>query len=60
MKTLRQLPRPLFPADTAGKIRSLAIFRNTPKRSDVPAMVLAGPARALPSGEIDHAAAVTG
>lgn len=43
MKILLTLPRPLFPADTGGKIRSLNIFRGLAKRAEIHAVSLADP-----------------
>jgi polysaccharide biosynthesis protein PslH len=45
MKILLTLPRPLFPADTGGKIRSLNIFRGLAKRAEIHAVSLADPVR---------------
>lgn len=44
MKVLLTLPRPLFPPDTGGKIRSLNILSRLAKRVEVHAVSLADPA----------------
>src|SRR5260370_6219877 len=44
MKFLLTLPRPLFPADTGGKIRSLNIFARLAKRAEIHAVSFADPA----------------
>lgn len=41
MKVLLALPRPLFPADTGGKIRTLKIFSHLAKRAEIHAVSLA-------------------
>lgn len=41
MKLLLTLPRPLFPADTGGKIRTLNIFRRLAERMEIHAVSLA-------------------
>lgn len=43
MKVLLALPRPLFPADTGGKIRTLNIFTHLARRVEVHAVSLADP-----------------
>lgn len=43
MRILFTLPRPLFPADTGGKIRTLNIFRRLAKRVEIHAVSLAHP-----------------
>lgn len=44
MKILLALPRPLFPADTGGKIRSLNIFSRLAKKAEIHAVSFADPA----------------
>jgi len=43
LKILLALPRPLFPPDTGGKIRSLNIFARLAKRAEIHAVSLADP-----------------
>lgn len=43
MRILLALPRPLFPADTGGKIRSLNIFSRLAKRAEIHAVSFADP-----------------
>lgn len=43
MKILLALPRPLFPTDTGGKIRTLSIFRRLAERVEIHAVSLAHP-----------------
>jgi glycosyltransferase involved in cell wall biosynthesis len=45
MKILLALPRPLFPADTGGKIRTLGIFGRLARRHDVHAVSFVDPER---------------
>lgn len=45
MRILLAFPRPLLPADTGGKIRSLQIFSRLAQRHEVHAISLADPAR---------------
>jgi sugar transferase (PEP-CTERM/EpsH1 system associated) len=45
LKILLTLPRPLFPADTGGKIRTLNIFRRLAERVEIHAVSLAHPQR---------------
>lgn len=45
MKILLTLPRPLFPTDTGGKIRTLSIFRRLAERAEIHAVSLADPRR---------------
>lgn len=53
MKILLTLPRPLFPPDTGGKIRSLEIFSRLASRAEIHAVSLADPVRdAVAIGEM--------
>jgi sugar transferase (PEP-CTERM/EpsH1 system associated) len=45
LKILLTLPRPLFPTDTGGKIRTLNIFRRLAQRMEIHAVSLAHPQR---------------
>ena len=45
MRILLTLPRPLFPTDTGGKIRTLKIFERLVTRHEIHAVSLADPAR---------------
>ena len=49
MRILLTLPRPLFPADTGGKIRSLNIFQRLAKRAEIHAVSFADPAQDAPA-----------
>lgn len=53
LKILLALPRPLFPPDTGGKIRSLNIFARLAKRAEIHAVSFADPILdAIPIGEM--------